>query len=165
MTIGEAIALVIILVVVVFVLPNPTVAAQGDNVSVYYTLMLEERIISDSNINGTPLAFTIGSAGIIPGFSMAIVGMKVNQEKTVDIPSDQAYRPSRSDRIRVVNRTGILANQTFTVGEYYTLHSSADNTDSMIRGPQCHPDNGDSGREQSSSRAEPDLYGPELVRP
>jgi len=95
--------------------------------------MLEDGTIFDSNINGTPLAFTVGSAGIIPGFSNAIAGMKVNQEKTVDIPYDQAYGPYRSDRIRVVNRTGILANQTFTVGEYYTIHSSVDNTNSMIR--------------------------------
>ena len=133
MIIGGAIALVVIFIIVVFILPNPVVAAQGDNVSVYYTLMLEDGTIFDSNINGTPLAFTVGSAGIIPGFSNAIAGMKVNQEKTVDIPSDQAYGPYRSDRIHVVNRTGPLANQTFTVGEYYTIHSSVDNTNSMIR--------------------------------
>jgi peptidylprolyl isomerase len=133
MIVGGVIALVALIVIVVFILPNPVVAAKGDTVSVYYTLMLEDGTIFDSNINGTPLAFTVGSAGIIPGFSNAIAGMKVNQEKTVDIPYDQAYGPYRSDRIRVVNRTGILANQTFTVGEYYTLHSSVDNSNSMIR--------------------------------
>ena len=133
MIVGGVIALVALIVIVVFILPNPVVAAKGDNVSVYYILMLEDGTIFDSNINGTPLAFTVGSAGIIPGFSNAIAGMKVNQEKTVDIPYDQAYGPYRSDRIRVVNRTGILANQTFTVGEYYTLHSSVDNSNSMIR--------------------------------
>jgi len=133
MIVGGVIALVALIVIVVFILPNPVVAAKGDNVSVYYILMLEDGTIFDSNINGTPLAFTVGSAGIIPGFSNAIAGMKVNQEKTVDIPYDQAYGPYRSDRIRVVNRTGILANQTFTAGEYYTLHSSVDNSNSMIR--------------------------------
>jgi peptidylprolyl isomerase len=133
MIVGGVIALVALIVIVVFILPNPVVAAKGDNVSVYYTLMLEDGTLFDSNINGTPLAFTVGSTNIIQGFSTAIVGMKVNQEKTVDIPSDQAYGPYRSDRIRVVNRTGILANQTFTVGEYYTIHSSVDNTNSMIR--------------------------------
>ena len=131
--VGGVIALVVIFVIVVFILPNPVVAAKGDTVSVYYTLMLEDGTIFDTNMNSTPLAFTVGSAGIIPGFSTAIVGMKVNQEKTVDIPSDQAYGPYRSDRIHVVNRTGPLANQTFTAGEYYTLHSSVDNTNSMIR--------------------------------
>jgi peptidylprolyl isomerase len=133
MIVGGIIALVALIVIVVFILPNPVVAAKGDNVSVYYTLMLEDGTIFDTNMNSTPLAFTVGSAGIIPGFSTAIVGMKVNQEKTVDILSDQAYGPYRSDRIHVVNRTGPLANQTFTVGEYYTLHSSVDNSNSMIR--------------------------------
>jgi peptidylprolyl isomerase len=133
MMVGGVIAFVAIFVIVIFILPNPVVAAKGDNVSVYYTLKLEDGTIFDSNINDTPLAFTVGSAGIIPGFSNAIIGMKVNQDKTVDIPSDQAYGPYRSDRIRVVNRTGLLANQTFMVGEYYTIHSAADNTDSMIR--------------------------------
>ena len=133
MIVGGVIALVALIVIVVFILPNPVVAAKGDTVSVYYTLMLEDGTIFDTNMNSTPLAFTVGSAGIIPGFSNAIAGMKVNQEKTVDIPYDQAYGPYRSDRIRVVNRTGILANQTFTVGEYYTLHSSVDNSNSMIR--------------------------------
>jgi len=133
MIVGGVIALVALIVIVVFILPNPVVAAKGDNVSVYYTLMLEDGTIFDTNMNSTPLAFTVGSAGIIPGFSTAIVGMKVNQEKTVDILSDQAYGPYRSDRIHVVNRTGPLANQTFTVGEYYTLHSSVDNSNSMIR--------------------------------
>jgi peptidylprolyl isomerase len=133
MIIGAVIALVALIVIVVFIFPNPVVAAKGDTVSVYYTLMLEDGTIFDSNTNGTPLAFTVGSAGIIPGFSTAIVGMKVNQEKTVDIPSDQAYGPYRSDRIHIVNRTGPFANQTFTVGEYYTIHNAADNSNSMIR--------------------------------
>ena len=133
MIVGGAIALVVIFIIVVFILPNLLLQHKAITYPCIHTLMLEDGTIFDSNINGTPLAFTIGSAGIIPGFSTAIVGMKVNQEKTVDIPSDQAYGPYRSDRIRVVNRTGILANQSFTVGEYYTLHSSADNTDSMIR--------------------------------
>jgi len=133
MIVGAVIALVALIVIVVFILPNPVVATKGDTVSVYYTLMLEDGTVFDSNINGKPLAFTVGSAGIIPGFSTAIVGMKVNQEKTVDIPSDQAYGPYRSDRIHVVNRTGPFANQTFTVGEYYTIHNAADNTNSMIR--------------------------------
>ena len=133
MIVGGVIALVALIVIAVFILLNPVVAAKGDNVSVYYTLMLEDGTIFDSNMNSSPLAFTVGSADIIPGFSTAIAGMKVNQEKTVDIPSDQAYGPYRSDRIHVVNRTGPLANQTFTVGEYYTLHSSVDNSNSMIR--------------------------------
>jgi peptidylprolyl isomerase len=133
MIIGGVIALVVIFIIAIFILPNPTAAAMGDSVSVYYTLRLEDGTLFDSNLNGTPLAFTVGSTSIIPGFSSAIVGMKVNQEKTVDIPFDQAYGPYRSERIHVVNRTGILANQTFTEGQYYNIHSEANNSDVRIR--------------------------------
>jgi peptidylprolyl isomerase len=59
--------------------------------------------------------------------------MKVNQEKTVDIPFDRAYGPYREELIRVVNRTGIFANQTFSVGQYYSLGNTTDNTGSTIR--------------------------------
>jgi peptidylprolyl isomerase len=105
----------------------------GDTVSVYYTLTFENGTVIDTNMNGTPLVLTVGGNQIIPGFSNAIVGMRLNQKKTVTIPYDQAYGPYRSDLIRTVNRTGAIANTTFTVGQYYTIHSKTDNTISTIK--------------------------------
>ncbi|MGA2911886.1 MAG: FKBP-type peptidyl-prolyl cis-trans isomerase [Methanoregula sp.] len=129
---GGAIALVAIAVTAVLLF-NPVVAMNGDNVTVYYTLMFENGTVIDTNMNGTPLALTVGGNQIIPGFSNAIVGMRLNQKKTVTIPYDQAYGPYRNDLIRTVNRTGAVANTTFTVGQYYTIHSKTDNTVSTIK--------------------------------
>ena len=128
-----AIALVAIAFAGLFILPSPVVAMKGDNVSMYYTLMYENGTVISTNMNGTPLVFTVGATDIIPGFSNAIVGMVLNQKKTVIIPYDQAYGPYRSDRVRVVNRTGPIANTTFTVGQYVTIHRKTDNAVSMIR--------------------------------
>ena len=130
---GGAIALVAVAVAATFILSNPVVAMNGDNVSVYYTLTFENGTVIDSNMNGTPSSLIVGSTDVIPGFSNAIVGMKINQEKTVIIPYDMAYGPYRSDLIRVVNRTGPIANTTFTVGQYYTIHSTTNNAMSMIK--------------------------------
>jgi peptidylprolyl isomerase len=130
---GGAIALVAIIVTVVFILPNPVVIMKGDNVSIYYTLMYENGTVISTNTNGTPLAFTVGSADVIPGFSNAVAGMKIHQKKTVIIPYDQAFGPYRSDLVRIVNRTGTIANTTFTVGQYFTVHSKTNNAISMIR--------------------------------
>ncbi len=127
------IALIAIAVTVAIILSNPVVAMKGDNVSVYYTLMYENGTVIDTNMNGTPQALTVGSTDIIPGFSNAIVGMGLNQKKTVIIPYDQAYGPYRSDLVRVVNRTGQIANMTFTVGQYLTIHRKTDNAISVIR--------------------------------
>ena len=128
-----AIVLAAIAVTAAFILQSPVVAMNGDNVSVYYTLMYENGTIIDTNMNGTPQALTVGSTDMIPGFSNAIVGMGLNQKKTVIIPYDQAYGPYRSDLVRVVNRTGLIANTTFTVGQYVTIHRKTDNAISIIR--------------------------------
>jgi peptidylprolyl isomerase len=130
---GGAIALVAVAVAATFILSNPVVAMNGDNVSVYYTLTFENGTVIDSNMNGTPSSLIVGSTDVIPGFSNAIVGMRINQEKTVTIPYDLAYGPYRGDLIRVVNRTGPIANTTFTVGQYYTIHSTTNNAISMIK--------------------------------
>ena len=69
----------------------PVVAAVGDTVNVTYTGMFDNKTVFDTNVNKTPLTFTVGGGQMIPGFDAAVRGMKVNEEKTVTIPSDQAY--------------------------------------------------------------------------
>jgi len=131
-TVG-AIVLVAIAVTAVFILPNSFVAMKGDNVSMYYTLMYENGTVISTNMNGTPLAVTVGDPESIPGLSTAIVGMELNQKKTVIIPYYQAYGPYRSDLVRVVNRTGPIANTSFTEGQYYSIHRKTDNAMSRVR--------------------------------
>jgi peptidylprolyl isomerase len=128
-----AIVLVAIAVTAVFILLNPVVAMKGDNVSMYYTLMYENGTVISTNMNGTPLVVTVGDTESIQGLSNAIMGMGLNQKKTVIIPYDQAYGPYRSDLVRVVNRTGLIANTTFTVGQYFTIHRKTDNAISVVR--------------------------------
>ena len=128
-----AIALVAVAGFAVFVLLPHGVVMKGDNVSVYYAVMFENGTVIDTNMNGTPLSLTVGSSGMIMGFSNAMEGMQLNQKKTITIPSDQAYGPYRSDLVRTVNRTGAIANKSFTVGQYYTIHRKTDNAVSRIR--------------------------------
>jgi peptidylprolyl isomerase len=128
-----AIVLIAIAVTALFTLLNPVVAMKGDNVSIYYSMMYENGTVISTNTNGTPLVVTVGDPESIQGLSNAITGMGVNQKKTVVIPYDQAYGPYRSDLIRVVNRTGLLANTSFIEGQYFTVHRKTDNAISMVR--------------------------------
>jgi peptidylprolyl isomerase len=127
------IVFVAIAVTALFTLFNPGVAMKGDNVSMYYTMMYENGTVISTNFNGTPQEVTVGDPESIPGLSDAIAGMEVNQKKTVIIPYDQAYGPYRSDLVRVVNRTGLIANTTFIEGNYFTIHRKTDNAISMVR--------------------------------
>jgi FKBP-type peptidyl-prolyl cis-trans isomerase 2 len=122
-----AIAVVIVAAVAVaaFVVFGQQVAANGEDVSVYYTGMFGNGTVVESNVNGTPFEFTLGNASDIPaGFQDAIVGMTLNQSKTVTIPVAI---------VRTVNRTGPIANFTFVEGQLYEIHRKTDNTISVVK--------------------------------
>jgi peptidylprolyl isomerase len=127
------IVFVAIAVTALFTLFNPGVAMKGDNVSIYYTMMFENGTVISTNFNMTPMEVTVGDPESIKGLSDAIAGMGVNQKKTVTIPYDQAYGPYRGDLVRVVNRTGLIANTSFIEGNYFTIHRTTDNAISMVR--------------------------------
>jgi peptidylprolyl isomerase len=128
-----AIVLGAIAVTALFTLSNPGVAMKGDNVSMYFTLMDENGTVISTNFNRTPLEITVGDPENIPGLSDAIAGMRLNEKKTVVIPFNKAYGPYRSDLIRVVDRTGLIAETNFTEGQYFTIRRKADNAISMVR--------------------------------
>lgn len=66
-------------------------AKQGDNVIIHYTGTLADGEIFDSSVGRDPLAFTLGSGQVIPGFDEAVRGMRVGEKKNVTIPMDRAY--------------------------------------------------------------------------
>jgi peptidylprolyl isomerase len=109
-------------------------AKRGDTVQVHYTGTLRDGSVFDSSQGRGPLEFTIGQSHVIPGFEHAVLGMKVGDTRTVEIPPDQAYGahdetlviqidPSRvppdadlkvDDRMRVRRKDGSMLNVTVT---------------------------------------------------
>jgi len=119
-TYGIVLVIAVILVIAAgyYLSANRTVAKTGDTVSVYYTGKLDNGTVFDSNINSTPLEFTLGSGKMIAGFDEAVTGMAVGEEKTVTLPVDKAYGPYYPDRIVQVNRTGNVSVTNPVVGEH-----------------------------------------------
>ncbi len=115
-------------------------AMTGDSVSVYYTGMFANGTEFDSNVNGTPLMFTIGSHQVIPGFENALAGMMAGQTKTVHIPVDQAYGPYNPAYIYVLNRTGNLATMNLTLGGMLTYSDPSTNSMSAVKILNFTPD-------------------------
>lgn len=113
--------------------PARIIAMTGDNVSVYYTGMSDDGTVLDSNMNTTPLTLMLGNTSIIDGFGDAIIGMAVNEEKTVTIPFEKAYGPYRNELVRVVPRIGPLGNRSFTVGQYVTITRKTDKAVSLVK--------------------------------
>ena len=75
-----------------------TTARNGDTVKVEYTGTLDDGTEFDSSVNESfghpdPLQFTIGNSSMIPGFERGVIGMSVNETKSIHIPAKEAYGP------------------------------------------------------------------------
>jgi peptidylprolyl isomerase len=74
-------------------------ARPGNTVHIHYTGTLRDGSVFDSSRGRAPLAFTLGSGQVIPGFDAAVTGMRVGDEQTVTIPADAAYGPHRRELV------------------------------------------------------------------
>ncbi|HEX7365142.1 MAG TPA: peptidylprolyl isomerase [Dehalococcoidia bacterium] len=115
------IATVLIGVVVAGCSSAPAATAKdGDVVQVNYTGTLADGTVFDSSVGRTPLEFTVGAGQVIPGFENAMLGMKVGEKKTVNIPAAEAYGP-RLDNMEIqVSRDRIKTVEELAVGQVLT---------------------------------------------
>ena len=124
---------IVIAAIILFVMFNPFVAKAGETVDVYYTGTLDNGTIFDTNVNASPLTFTLGKGMVIPGFDEAVAGMAVNDVKTVRIPSEKAYGSYNNSLIHIINRSAFPANVTPVAGQYYAIKSITDGTVSYVK--------------------------------
>lgn len=78
---------------------------QNDKVRVHYTGKLADGQIFDSSLEREPIEFTMGQGQLIPGFENGLLEMKVNEKKTVTIPSEEAYGEPRQELIQEVEKS------------------------------------------------------------
>lgn len=92
-------------------------AKQGDKVSVHYTGRLNDGTEFDSSRDRSPLEFTIGEGQVIPGFEEAVVGMDVDESKTISIPAAEAYGDYRQEMVFKIERTELPPSLDPQVGQ------------------------------------------------
>jgi peptidylprolyl isomerase len=110
-----------------------TVAQAGNTVSLYYTVTLDDGMVIDSNVNSTPLEITLGKGMLNPEFEAAVLGMGVNESKTVFIPFQQAYGAYNTSLIHTIPRSVLGANMTPVVGQYLTITRKTDGAVSQVK--------------------------------
>ena len=72
-------------------------AKANDIVKVHYKGTLSSGEVFDSSEGRDPLEFTLGSGQVIPGFDNGIIGMQVDESKTINIPAAQAYGEAKDE--------------------------------------------------------------------
>ena len=134
--IAVAIAVVAVLAIVLILytgILSPTVVA-GDNVSVYYTGSFTNGTIFSSNVGGSPVSFIAGSTQLIRGFSEAVIGMKVGQNKTVTLPPDEAYGPINASLFISVPVSRFSNTSNLSVGRVVTSVINGTTVEGVIVG-------------------------------
>ncbi len=122
--VGIAIILVIVILIGKSISPMGQKAKHGDIVKVMYTGKLDTGEVFDTNIkevadaNGItkpgydPLRFTLGNKQVIPGFEAGILGMRVGENKIIEIDAKDAYGEYRADLVKTIPREQF--EQSFT---------------------------------------------------
>lgn len=67
------------------------VIADGNQVSIEYTLAMDNGDVADTNVGGEPLIYQQGSQQILPALEQELVGMAVGEEKKVTLSAEQGY--------------------------------------------------------------------------
>lgn len=76
-----------------------TQVKKGNKIKVHYTGKLEDGTVFDSSEGREPLEFEVGAGRMIQGFDQGVVGMNLDEEKTINIKSAEAYGEVRNDLI------------------------------------------------------------------
>ncbi|MGJ5640912.1 FKBP-type peptidyl-prolyl cis-trans isomerase [Formosa sp. S-31] len=77
---------------------------ENNTVKVHYTGKLSNGQVFDTSEGREPLEFTLGQGQMIPGFEAALIDMKLNEKKTIDLPMEAAFGQSRPELIQEVQK-------------------------------------------------------------
>ncbi len=75
---------------------------RGKQVSVEYTVFLQDGTKIDTNVGEPPLVFVLGANQVFPALEQALVGLKVGDTKHVLLKPEEAYGQIVPDAFREV---------------------------------------------------------------
>jgi peptidylprolyl isomerase len=104
-----------------------SVVAPGDTVQVYYTGTFTNGTVFGSNVGKQPLVFIDGANQLIEGFDQGVVGMGLNETKTITVPADEGYgevNPNLIIQVPISEFKNQTNNRTISVGMNVTTENS-----------------------------------------
>ncbi len=110
-----------------------TKVQKGDRVRVHYTGRLKDGKVFDSSKGREPLEFEVGAGMMIAGFDRAVHGMNVGEQKTVEIPSAEAYGERREEMVIDVPRQQVPAGINPEVGQQLALNNGGQQVPVVIK--------------------------------
>jgi FKBP-type peptidyl-prolyl cis-trans isomerase SlyD len=88
---------------------------EGKNVSLEYTLTLDDKSVIESNVGKQPLTYTHGTQQIVPGLEKALEGLAVGDTKEVTVAPADGYGEKDPNALQEVQKT-LLPPDALVVG-------------------------------------------------
>ena len=76
----------------------------GMQVTLHFSLKLEDGQVIDSNFEREPAVFAVGDGKLLGGFEQALMGLKAGDKKTFLIPPEKGFGQPNPNNIHVVKR-------------------------------------------------------------
>ena len=96
---------------------------EGSQVALEYTLSDESGTVIESNKGKQPLSYIHGKSQIIPGLEKELSGMKVGEEKQIQVKPEDGYGPVNPDAFQEVPKDK-LPPEALKVGAMLMAQSS-----------------------------------------
>ena len=84
--------------------------SNGKQVSLEYTMKLDDQSVVDSNVGGEPLKVTQGKHELVPGLEKALEGMAAGEKKNVTVAPPEAYGTIDPKAFQEVDRKMVPSN-------------------------------------------------------
>lgn len=84
--------------------------SNGKQVTLEYTLKLEDQSVVDSNVGREPLKVTQGKHELVPGLEKALEGMAAGEKKNVTVAPPEAYGTVDPKAFQEVDRKMVPSN-------------------------------------------------------
>ena len=81
--------------------------SSGNEVSIEYTLRLEDESVVDTNVGSDPLTYVHGSHRIVRGLENGLEGLKIGDTKEVTVQPEGGYDAASPDAFREVDKEQI----------------------------------------------------------
>ncbi|MDP2758607.1 MAG: peptidylprolyl isomerase [Desulfurivibrionaceae bacterium] len=80
--------------------------SENDSVTIVYDGLLPTGEKFDSSQDTGPLQFQLGAGGVLPAFEQAVLGMAVQETKSITVAAKEAYGLKNEDLVMTVSRQG-----------------------------------------------------------
>ncbi len=84
---------------------NELVVGEGTEVTLHFSLKLENGDVVDSNFEGAPASFVVGDGKLLPGYEETVLGLRSGESCSAVVPPEKGFGQPNPDNVQQVKRS------------------------------------------------------------